>query len=506
MEGFLILLALIASIGFGIWAFNSGPKGRGFYRVDRGESGASDRITRIMRTVLEEVGREVENTTGNTQIGCRANDNEGVLTLVADIEQFEYFRKRRGIMQWEGVFEEQRLEQQWARIPAWMRCWSGIELTVPAAIRAVFIADPQLQIVRFWIGDMENSQLTTCRVSVEAKRGNFDYDWRYDKRVRGYLAPISPHRDEQAILCEGDLASDPYDFEQQVAEMLRSRGLDVEVTGGAGDEGVDIIAHDTTPITGGTYLVQCKRYAPDRKVGVAEVRELYGAVQEKRASKGVLVTSSTFTTQARRFAEDKPLELIDAVQLSGLVGSEVLVTELANEPETRQSVGDLHEAVEKGELLAIAGMLEIGVDVNAKNDLLMTPLHTAIAKGDIAAISLLLDYGADASNADNSPNLTPLHYAVLDENISDSSLEVVSLLLNRDIDINAKDISGQTPLHWCAASSNMDYLDGKVISSVISLLLNHGADTKATTSAGQTAFDIAKKDGASEEILGLLRP
>lgn len=506
MEGLLILLALTASAILFIWAFNSGPKRKGFYRVGGGELNANERITRLMRAVLAEVGRKVESATGDTQIGCRANDAEGVLTLVADIEQFEYFRQRKGVMQWEGVFEEQRLEQQWARIPASMRCWNGIELTVPVAIDAAFSADLQLKVVRFWIGDMENSTITICRVSVEAKRGKPTLDWRYDKRARGYLAPIVPHDDEQEVPLISDLASDPYDFEQQVAQMLRSRGLAVEVIGGLGDDGVDIIAHDTTPITGGIYLVQCKRYALDRKVGVADVRELYGAVQEKRASKGVLVTSSTFTPQARRFAEDKPIELIDAVQLSSLIGSENPFIEYTDEPETHQSIGDLHDAVERGELLAIAGMLEIGVDVNAKNDLLLTPLHVAMDTGDIRVISLLLDYGADAKNAENNPQWTPLHSAVSDSNLSASSAELVSLLIAHGTDINAKDISGQTPLHWCAVSSNRNYLDDADISSVIELLLNHGADTRAITNAGQTAYDIAKEQGASEEILELLSP
>ena len=139
--------------------------------------------------------------------------------------------------------------------------------------------------------------------------------------AKGYLAPVTPHGDHLPTLSVMGLAEDPYDFEQQVAQMLRNSGLVVEVTGGSGDEGIDVIAYDQTPITGGTYLVQCKRYSPDHKVGVSEVRELYGTMQEKRAAKGVLVTSSTFTTGALKFAEDKSIELINGAELSTLIAT-----------------------------------------------------------------------------------------------------------------------------------------------------------------------------------------
>ena len=98
-------------------------------------------------------------------------------------------------------------------------------------------------------------------------------------------------------------------------------GLTADVTGGAADGGVDIVAYDDSPITGGKYVIQCKRYGQSKKVGVGEVRELYGVVQAEGANKGILITSSSFTSHAVAFAEGKPIELINGTKLGQLLES-----------------------------------------------------------------------------------------------------------------------------------------------------------------------------------------
>ena len=225
-------------------------------------------------------------------------DPPEVFTLSADIDEFAYIRPTAN--SWlDGPFDKRDLAAEWRRKPPARRIWDAIHLIVHLAIPAAFRANSRIQTVRFHIGNMdENERVSTCRVSVEAKRGQRkdEWDWRYKRNGKGQLAPVAPHEDAPAPAARPrGFAADPREFELQVAQALQARGLSVQVTGGAGDEGVDIIARDPTPVTGGTYLVQCKRYAPDRKVGVAEVRELYGALQEKRASKGILATTASFT-------------------------------------------------------------------------------------------------------------------------------------------------------------------------------------------------------------------
>jgi hypothetical protein len=91
----------------------------------------------------------------------------------------------------------------------------------------------------------------------------------------------------------------PRKFEELVAELYARRGFEITLTRPSGDEGVDlyVVRHDDLGTT--MTVVQCKRYARNRPVGVSLVRELIGTVELHRASAGVLLTTSRFTRGAR---------------------------------------------------------------------------------------------------------------------------------------------------------------------------------------------------------------
>ncbi len=110
------------------------------------------------------------------------------------------------------------------------------------------------------------------------------------------------------------------EFEQAIADLLRKMGLRAEVTKASGDGGIDVIAAWDKPILGGRYLIQCKRFKENTVIGAAVVREFYGAmIADRKASKGIFITTSTFSAQAREFASGLPLELIDGQQLQRLL-------------------------------------------------------------------------------------------------------------------------------------------------------------------------------------------
>ncbi|MEQ1654678.1 MAG: restriction endonuclease, partial [Nitrospira sp.] len=69
------------------------------------------------------------------------------------------------------------------------------------------------------------------------------------------------------------------------------------------DGGKDIVAIRSDLGIRSKYIIECKRYAPNKPVGVALVRGLYGAQTQMGANKAVLATTSRFTTEARSFAE-----------------------------------------------------------------------------------------------------------------------------------------------------------------------------------------------------------
>lgn len=90
-------------------------------------------------------------------------------------------------------------------------------------------------------------------------------------------------------------------FEELVAELLRLQGYRVTLTQRSRDGGKDMFAHKDDGVVKSLFLVECKRYAPQKLVGVKLVREFWGVIEADRATGGVLVTTSGFTLDAQRF-------------------------------------------------------------------------------------------------------------------------------------------------------------------------------------------------------------
>lgn len=96
------------------------------------------------------------------------------------------------------------------------------------------------------------------------------------------------------------------DFEYYCADLLEQRGfIDVEVTKGSGDYGVDILAEKE----GVTYAIQCKRYqAP---VGVKAVQEAYAGRDYYDRMVGCVLTNQYFTQPAVEAAKKLKILLWD---------------------------------------------------------------------------------------------------------------------------------------------------------------------------------------------------
>jgi len=103
------------------------------------------------------------------------------------------------------------------------------------------------------------------------------------------------------------------DFEHLIRDLFErefaNQDADVRITRASRDGGVDAVIFDPDPIRGGKLVVQAKRYT--NTVGVAAVRDLYGAMTAERASKGILVTTASFGHDSYEFARDKPITLLD---------------------------------------------------------------------------------------------------------------------------------------------------------------------------------------------------
>lgn len=104
------------------------------------------------------------------------------------------------------------------------------------------------------------------------------------------------------------------DFEFFCADLLEKRGfLDVEVTKGSGDNGVDILAEKD----GVTYAIQCKRY--DEPVGVKAVQEAYAGRDYYDRMVGVVMTNQYFTKNAVDMARKLKIMLWDRGYLEEMI-------------------------------------------------------------------------------------------------------------------------------------------------------------------------------------------
>jgi HJR/Mrr/RecB family endonuclease len=101
------------------------------------------------------------------------------------------------------------------------------------------------------------------------------------------------------------------EFEEMMAELLKSRDFEVFLTKKTRDGGTDIIAlqnHAGIPIK---MLVECKKYAPARKIGVDVIRGFSYVVNTKQANKGIIFTTSYFTADARKEQQQYMPYLLD---------------------------------------------------------------------------------------------------------------------------------------------------------------------------------------------------
>lgn len=90
----------------------------------------------------------------------------------------------------------------------------------------------------------------------------------------------------------------PRKFEELVAAILKDMGFDVELTKATRDGGRDIIAHIRNSVCSYLTHIECKKYAPDNKIGVGIIREVMGVHQIRQATKSIIVTTGFFTKDA----------------------------------------------------------------------------------------------------------------------------------------------------------------------------------------------------------------
>lgn len=170
---------------------------------------------------------------------------------------------------------------------------------------------------------------------------------------RHFFADVSPHPDElipvepvmpysmadPRIIDPVDIISDldkrpnllelsPKEFEDFIQNLFAQMGFDTKLYRATGDGGIDCVAYDPHPITGGKFIVQAKLYT--RTVQPTHIRDLWGTVQHEGATKGIMITTSGYGPDSYKFASGKPLNLIDGSGLLSLCQQQGIPARIIN--------------------------------------------------------------------------------------------------------------------------------------------------------------------------------
>ena len=98
----------------------------------------------------------------------------------------------------------------------------------------------------------------------------------------------------------------PEYFEQIVADIFTALGFNTEVTGGADDKGVDVIARYSDGLDFAPIYIQVKHYCGTMKVTPNEIQKLAGAVLLHGGLQGVLVTCGAFAHPVPEYLQGLP--------------------------------------------------------------------------------------------------------------------------------------------------------------------------------------------------------
>ena len=108
-----------------------------------------------------------------------------------------------------------------------------------------------------------------------------------------------------------------HEFERFCAQLLKQHGfVEVEVTRGSGDFGVDVLAEKD----GVTYAVQCKRY--DAPVGVKAVQEACAGREYYDRMVGAVMTNQYYTQPAVEAAKRLKILLWDRGYMESMMEEE----------------------------------------------------------------------------------------------------------------------------------------------------------------------------------------
>ena len=178
-----------------------------------------------------------------------------------------------------------------------------------------------------WRLTQEGNQTSLTTDQAKALVQKIVKEYQETRKAKESSAPVK--NEDVAIVEDEEHSEDlldilkvmsPKGFERICKRLLTEIGIhDIQITGGAGDQGIDGIGRiRLNDVVNFNIVFQCKRYK--ETVSPALVRDFRGSMQG-RAEKGLILTTGRFTQEAQKEANRDgvpPIELIDGERLVSL--------------------------------------------------------------------------------------------------------------------------------------------------------------------------------------------
>lgn len=172
----------------------------------------------------------------------------------------------------------------------------------------------------------------------------------------------------------------------------------------------------------------------------------------------------------------------------------------------------LHAAADRNHAEAVQALLDARANKEARDKSGRTPLHIAAKGGHLEAVKVLLDAQVNKEARDKNER-TPLHRAA-----KRFHLDVVKALLDARVNKEARDKNERTPLHLAAACSRHIWICAEGSAGLpvrvkgiakkkawtIKVLLNANVNKDARDKEGMTPLHVAAAKGYVESIRALL--
>ncbi|MBA6397677.1 restriction endonuclease [Colwellia sp. BRX10-4] len=134
-----------------------------------------------------------------------------------------------------------------------------------------------------------------------------------DEALRSAYKKINDALSEEIL--ERTRKVSPAFFEDLLIELLLAMGYGgtgegaAHALGKSGDNGIDGVI-DQDPLGVDQIYIQAKRYAEGNNIGAGDIRDFFGAINLKKAQKGIFITTSSFTPSAIQTAKDLGMRIV----------------------------------------------------------------------------------------------------------------------------------------------------------------------------------------------------